>query len=175
MYDVGDGDDEVVGPSCGDDCLHDAVHVGRLVDVVGALVEQFLNDVGEVFGQRLAHFGACVLARHVAAHGHELVYGDVIPVVDVFLGLLHEFQFLLRVVDERTEFALFIFAQGGAEELVLLAFDNARRVFEHVQEGLIFAVDVGQKVFRALRQIEDGLQVDDFRACVGHGRERLRE
>ena len=61
LYDVTDGADEVVGASGGDDGVDDDADVGSLVLVVAALVEQLLDDVGEVLWQRLAHLGACVL------------------------------------------------------------------------------------------------------------------
>ena len=32
-------------------------------------------------------------------------------------------------------------------------------------EGLVFPVYVGQEMFRAFGQVQNGLQVDDFRAC----------
>ncbi len=90
LYDIGDGDDEVVGTAGGDDGVYDAIDICGLVDVFGALVEQLLYDVREVGGQGLAHFGAGIFARHVATDGHQPVYGDVIPVVDVFLGLFDQ-------------------------------------------------------------------------------------
>ena len=53
---VADRADEVVCPSCRDDGVYDDGYVGGLVLVVGTLMQQFLNDVREVYGQRLAHF-----------------------------------------------------------------------------------------------------------------------
>lgn len=55
LYHLGYGHDEVVGPARGDDGVHDDVHVGRLVSVLRVLMEQFLDDIGEVGGQRFPH------------------------------------------------------------------------------------------------------------------------
>ena len=55
LYHLGYGHDEVVGPARGDDSVHDDVHVGRLVSVLRVLMEQFLDDIGEVGGQRFPH------------------------------------------------------------------------------------------------------------------------
>jgi len=38
-----------------------------------------------------------------------------------------------------------------------------------------FAVKVGQEVFRAFRQIEDGFEIDDFGRGIGDSRKPLRE
>ena len=35
-------------------------------------------------------------------------------------------------------------------------------LLEDVDEGFVFAVDVGHEVFRAFREAHDGLEVDDF-------------
>ena len=106
LYDVAECYDEVVGASCGDDGIDNDVDVGGLVVVLGALVEQLLDDVGEVLRQRLAHLRAGIFAGDVATHLDQLVDGDVVPVVDVLVGSLDELQLLLRVVDERAELLL---------------------------------------------------------------------
>ena len=42
-----------------------------------------------------------------------------------------------------------------------------------MEKSLILSVDVGKEMFRALREIENGLQVDNLRARLSHRRERL--
>ena len=175
LDDVAQGADEIVGTSCRYDGVDNDGHVSGLVLVVGTFVQQFLDDVGELAGQRFAHLRAGVLRRYVATHFHQLVYGDVIPVVDVLVDGLDQFQFLLRVVDERTQLLLLGLADGVAENLVDLALDVARGVLQHVLESLVFAMQVGQEVLGALGQVHDGLQVDDFFGSIGNRRERLRE
>ena len=70
--------------------------------VFGMFVQEFLYDVREVAGQRLSHLRTGVFARYITAYCHELVQCDVVPVVDVGFVLLYQFQFLLRIVYERT-------------------------------------------------------------------------
>ena len=175
LDDVRYGYDEVVGAAGGYDGVYYHAYVGGLVGVVGALVQQFLDDVREVAGQRLAHLGARVLARHVAAYAHQLVYGYVVPVGQVGLARLDELELLPGVVDEGAELFLLGLTQLAAKYFVDLALDVARGVFQHMLKRLVLAVQVGQKVLGALGQVEYGLQVDDFGAGVGYGGERLRE
>ena len=106
LYDVADGTDEIVGASRRDDGIDNDGHVGSLVLVVCSLVEQFLDDIGEVLRQRLAYLATSILAADIAAHLHQLMDGDAIPVVDVLLLGLDEFELLLRIVDEGAEFFL---------------------------------------------------------------------
>ena len=170
---VGQGDDEVVGAPRGDDGADDLVHVAGLVGVLRALVEKFLDDVTEVFGQRLAHLRAGVLARHVAADSHQAVERDVVPVVDVGLRSLHQFKLLLGIVDQRAEFPLLALAEAVAEKVVHLALDVTRGILQHVLESFVFSVDVGKEVLGAFRQVQYGLQVDDLGAGFGYRGEAL--
>ena len=62
LNDVADGYDKVVSRAGGDDGIGDGRDIGCLVHVIGALVQQFLYDVGELSGQCHAHFGTCVFA-----------------------------------------------------------------------------------------------------------------
>ena len=55
LDEVAHGDDEVVGPSGGDDGTDNHVDVGMLVGVDARLMKQLLDDVREALGQRLAH------------------------------------------------------------------------------------------------------------------------
>ena len=51
LDDIGNGHDEVVGTTCGNDGVDNYVDIVGLVLVFRPLVEQFLNDVGEVLRQ----------------------------------------------------------------------------------------------------------------------------
>ena len=171
LDEVADGNDEVVRPSRGDDGADDLVHVGRLVRLGGGLVQELLDDVGELGGQRLAYLGAGVLGGDVAADLDQLVQRDHVPVVQVLLGGLDEDQLLLGVIDERAQLLLLRVPHRVVEDFPHLPLDGAGRVAEHVAERLVLAVDVGEEMLRALGQVQDGFQVDDFRAGVRDGRE----
>ena len=138
-------------------------------------MEQLLDDVGKLFWQRLAHLRAGVLAAHVAADGDEAVDGDVVPVVDVFLGCLDEFQLLFRIIDERAELAPLGLADVALEEFAHLAAYVSRCILQHVLEGGTLAVQVGQEMLRTLGEVENGFEVDDFGSCRRYRRERCGE
>ena len=42
-------------------------------------------------------------------------------------------------------------------------------------KSVVFAVKVGEEVFGAFRQVENGLKVDDFGTCCGDIREIARQ
>jgi len=77
---------------------------------------------------------------------------------------------LFRIVDQRAKLFLLEVAQRVAEYLVHFALDRTGGIFQHMVESLVLAVDVGQEMLRPFRQVQDGLQVDDFRAGVCHRR-----
>ena len=99
----------------------------------------------------------------------------MVPVVDVVLPQFYLFEFLFRVVDERTQVAEFRLAYLVAENLVHLPLDVSRCVFQHVLEGVVRPVYVGEEMFRALGQVEYRLEVDYLGAGVRHCGERLCE
>ena len=72
---------------------------------------------------------------------------------------------MFGVINQGTELPDFRLPHRGSEYFVHLTFDIARRVFQDMLEGLVFPVYVGQEMFRAFGQVQNGLQVDDFRAC----------
>ena len=178
--DVADSHDEAPHLSRLDDGLHDALEVGLLVVVDGALVQQFLDDVCELRGQGFAHLAPRVFAADGLADLYELQQGAGIEVGEVLVGtFLYHLEALLGVVDEGAEVAHDVLGQRALEEVVHLALDIAAGVAQDVEESLVLAVDVGHEVLRAFRQVEDGLQVDDFGAgalAVGKGlREELQQ
>ena len=175
LDEIAEGDDEVVGAARADDGADDDVEVGLLVVVIGTLVQEFLNNIGVFLGQALAHLRAGVFRRDAAADGDKLVECGLVIVVEGALVLLDEFQFLLGIINERTEVLLLLLAQGIAEEVVDLALDITRSVAQHVLEGFVLTVEVGQEVLGRLGQMEDGLEVDNLGGDARHGGEIARQ
>ena len=97
----------------------------------------------------------------------------MVPVVDVGFRCLDQLQLLVGIIDECAQLALFRFAQRVAEEVVYLTSDVARCVLEHMTECLVLAMNVGKKMLGAFGQVENGLKVDDLRACCRYRGERL--
>lgn len=99
--------------------------VGRCGGI--GLVEQLLDDVGEVLGQCLAHLGAGVFGRNVAAYLRKLVERNAVPVVQVALLTLDKLQFLLGVIDQRAEVAFLGLAEPVPKFRSLSAGSRPRR------------------------------------------------
>ncbi len=172
---VADGDDEFIGLSAGDDCLHHARVVHLFVFLRRSLVEQLLDDIGEFRRERLAHLGAGVLRRHCLKHLYQTVERDVVEIVKIFLFLGDQVELLLRIIDQRAELRQFRVAHGVAVDLMDLALDIARRVLEDMAESLVLAVEVGHEMLRPFGEVENCLEVDDFRRGRLDAAEILRQ
>ena len=94
----------------------------------------------------------------------------MIPVVDVLFLCLYQLKLLLGVVDEGAQLFLLALTDGGSEYFAHLALDVSRGILQHVDEGFVLAVQVGQEVLSAFGQVEDGLQVDNLAGSIGHVR-----
>ena len=158
-----------------DDGVDDGRVVGLLVGALAVLGHQLLDDVREIARQRLAHAGARVLLRGALAHGHEARQHGLVPCLRVVHLGQHQLHLLARVVDERGQRALLGRAQRVAEHVVDLEPDGARAVAQDMRERLVLAVNVRGEELGALRQVQDGAQVDDLRRSLGGGGERPRE
>ena len=84
-------------------------------------MKELLDDIREVCWQRLTNLRTCVFRGDIATDFYQLMDGDAIPVLDVCLTCLNEFQLLLRVVDKRTEFLLLRLTDIVAKEFVYLS------------------------------------------------------
>ena len=142
--------------------IEDTGIVRPLVHAVVVLVHQLLDDVGELGGQRLAHAACRVLARGALANRYQTRHHGGVPSALVFHARQDQLRLLTRVVDERGQLAFLGLGELIAERLVYLQADGPRPVAQDVAERLGFAVDVGTEELRALREVQDGAQVDDL-------------
>lgn len=178
LDDVADGYDEIAHLTGLYDGLNNAMDVGLLVIVVGAFVQQFLNNIGKSDGQGLADFASRIFAADGLADLYEPQegVGIIVGKVLVCIGLNH-FQTFFRVINEGTEVTYHISRQRFVEKVAHLALDVAAGITQYMEESLVLAVYVGHKVFSAFGQVKDGFEVDDFCAgafAVGEGlREKL--
>ena len=172
---VAHGDDEVVRTLGRDNRADDDVDIRVLVGLYAGLVQQLLNDVGELCRQRLAHLRARIFGRYVLADFHQLVQGDEIPVVQVCFLFLYQLQFLFRIINQRTDFFLLAFAQRMAENLIHFSFYRARSVLQYMLKSLVLSMNIRQEMLCSLRQIQNGFQIDDFRTGIGDGRKTARQ
>ena len=60
LDDITDGTDEIICSACRDDGIDNNGNVCGFVDIIGTFMQQFLNDIGEVFWQRLTHLRTCI-------------------------------------------------------------------------------------------------------------------
>ena len=163
------GLDEVVRPAHRQDAVQDLAVVEFLVVVLEVGVEQFVQDVGVVFGQPLAHKAAGVLAGHHPADVDEAEQGLPVPGVQVSLAVFQFVQLAGRVVDEGGKLRPLLRAHRVSQHPVHLFLDDPGGVVHDVGKGLRLAVEIAHEVLGALGQLEDGLQVDDLAAGAGDG------
>ena len=103
--------------------------------------------------------------------------GYFVPVFQIVLFSLNDLQLALRIINESGQTFFILTADGVAEFLVDLTAHGTGAVFQDMVELFIFPVNVRQKMFRSLRQVQNGLQIDDLcsgcRLCFVLVRERL--
>ena len=159
---LGERDHEVLRVDA-QDGLEDLVMIAHLVVVLIRLgVHQLVDDVGEVLGHRLAHFGARVFGREVARELQHLFERGAVPFVVDRILLVEEAELFFRIVDQRAQLALLLIAEPAAEDPFRFFADDAGAVVEDVTEGFVFAVDVAHKVLGALGQVQYRAEVDDL-------------
>lgn len=65
--------------------------------------------------------------------------------------LTESLETFLRIVDERTELTELLLTDLSEEEVLYLDANCTRSILQYVDEGFIFAVDVGEEVLGTLR------------------------
>ena len=126
-------------------------------------MHQFIDDIPEPFGHGFTHFGPGILGRQHLRQAHQAAQRRFPPRFRQGLFPLHQIHFFLRVINQRQQVLLLLLRQRVAEELFHLLADDAGAIVQNMQERVILAVQVAHEMLRPLRQVEDGLQVDDFR------------
>lgn len=163
LDELGERRDEVFRRASFEDRVDDAFVVPHAVVVlVGMRVQELVDDIGVFMRDGLAHLGARVAARKTARHGDELVEHGLVPRGRIAVGIVHQGDFLVRIVDERAEVGFFLVGEVVAENLVNVLAHHARAVVEDVHERLVFAMEVAHEVLGALGQVKDGLEIDDL-------------
>ena len=138
-------------------------------------MKELLDDVGILLGKGLSHARAGVFRRYRLEHLDELMECDIIEILHIGLIRLGVFELALRIVDESAEVADVLLAQRRAEYLRHLSADVARGVAQYMGERLVLSMEVGHEMLRALRQVEDGLEIYDLGAGRLHVGKRLGE
>ena len=155
LDDPGNLNDKVFGPAVFHQAGDNLVIVFLFVETVLILLQKLLHHIGEILGQGLAHLRTGVFGGSGPADLDQAINGELIPVVQVraFLFLFNEVQLFAGVIDERSQLFQVFKADCAAQLVHDFAADGARGVLHHVVKGLVLAVDIGQEVLCALRQV----------------------
>ena len=81
LYDITDGYDERPGLTGRDYRLYDAVIVELLAFARGSFMEKFLDYIGELARERLAHFRARIFRRHTLKHLNQTVKRYIVEIL----------------------------------------------------------------------------------------------
>ena len=155
---------KVGGPADVNDGGDDVLVVVPLVVVLVVGVEHLVQDVGILLRHGLAHLGTGVLGAGQPAQLNQPVEGDAVPLPHVGGVPPDLLQLLAGVVDQRGQLIPLRLGHGGGKEVVQLLPHHAGGGVEDVKEGLVLTVKVGDKVLRALGQVQNGLEVDNLAA-----------
>ena len=165
--------DEIISTAGGNDGLDDGTHIISLVLVFRVLMKKFLNNIGEIDRQRLAHLGTRIFTGNITADINKVMDGDMIPIYNVGLCLLHQLQLLLRIVNQSAKFTLLISTKCVTKKLMHFSSDVTRSILQDMLKRFIFSMNISQKVLSAFGQIENRTQVDNFRTGIRYRRKRL--
>ena len=148
--------------------LEDLVIVRLFIEIGAVHVDEFVDDVAEIFGQRFSDLAAGIFGSGGAAYLDEAVQLRDVPRPKVRPLRLHFGDDRLRIIDEGRKFVQFFFAHHAAVKLLRLFADDPRAIVRDMAERLIFPVQIAHKVLRALGKAHDRVEVDDL------GRSRTR-
>ena len=163
LDEVADGGDKVRRLADLDDGGDDVFEVVPLVGFLTMCIEQLFHDIRVVLRQRLAHLGARIALGGQPRQRDQTVEGEVVPRVQVVDLRLEQFQLFLRIVHQRRELSSLLLRERVGKEQVDPLAHHAGAGIEDMEKGLVLAVDVGDEVLAALRQIHNGPQIDDLR------------
>ena len=143
--------DKVVGAGGLQNGLNNALVIAHaIVVLVRMRVQQLVDDVCVIAWDGLAHLGARIAARKRASDHDELVKHRLVPGWRVLAPAADQVDLLARVVDERTQLALFVKGERVAKDLVDMFAHDARAVVEDVHKGFVLTMHVAHKMLGAL-------------------------
>ena len=155
--------DELVRAAQLDQGFQNLLVVDELVVVLVRLgVQQLVQHIGVLGRHGLAHLAARVAGGQGTAQPDQPVQVFFIEGRRHVAQLQLHGELFLRVVDQGEEIIPLLLGHLPGELLLRFFADDPGAVVQNVAEGLVLAVQVGHKMLRPLRQVEDGLQVDDL-------------
>ena len=127
--------------------------IGFLILNFFLLCNQLFDNIGKILRQRLPYLGTGIFRGNPLYHLHQPVQGNLVPVVDILLFPLGNFQFFLRVINQGCQSLLVLIADGASKFFINLSANRTGTVFQHMVKLLIFPVYIRQKMFCPLRQV----------------------
>lgn len=156
----------MVGFARVDNGRQDAAVIQILVVIFEMRVQKLVQNVRIRLGQPLAHKAARVFRSRHTAGVDQAVQRRAVKGGKIRLTRFELRQLLRRIVNERGKLGALLFGNGCAEHAVGFLPDDAGGVAENVRERVRLAVQIAHEMFRRLRQLQNGLQVDDLgRRC----------
>ena len=162
LNDAAERDDHRVGLVGLQDRLHDLLVVSLLVGRIVA-EHELLDQRAHLPGHRVAHALAGVLHRAPAADLDQPVDRQPVPLGRNDALLLEQRQLFIRIVDQGGEHIALVRGEDVAVQIVDLLLDDAAGVVQDVQERLMLAVQIREKMLRALGQAQHRAQMRDLR------------
>ena len=126
-------------------------------------MEQFIDDEAEDLRHGFTHFRTGILGRQQLGQADQLVQGLAGPLIVQLPFAAHEVQFFFWIINEGQEIILLFLRHRMVKEHFYFFPDNAGAIIQNMIKGIIFPVKVTHEMFRPLRQVNDSLQVNDFR------------
>ena len=123
------GGDDSFCASGSDDRLNDLVVIRFFVGDFRFLREKFLDDIAEFVGESVFERVARILGSDAACDSNQTQQFRPTPFVEIAFPALFDLQFFFRIINERRQFPLFVFAQRFSELVVYLFADRTRAVF----------------------------------------------
>ena len=128
-------------------------------------VQQFVHRIGQISGQTLTDFGAGIFCGHRLTNRNKAIYHSGAPFVEVSFAFMAAFKLRLRIIDQCRKIISVLLAENPSVVFVDFHPDRPRRTLQHMDERLMFSMQITQEIFRALRQRQNRIQVYDLCRC----------
>ena len=152
-----DGDDKIGSLTDVNDSGDDVLKVVPLVRLVAVGVKQFLDNVGVLFRQGGADFGAGVFGGYQPTEFRQAVKRNALPLVQIGDLSLKLFQLFLWVINQGGELVKFRAGNRSGEQIAQFLPHNAGAGVQNVEKRLVFPMHIGKKMLRAFGEIHNRL------------------
>ncbi len=88
-----------------------------------------------------------------------------VPLLNILIGIRYKRHLFGRIINQCCKLITFAAGECISEKLVELFLHLPGTGIEYMKECFVFTVDIRNKVFRSLGQIEDSLKINNLRAC----------